>query len=286
MTPIIEHLENRNCPSSVSLDGGVLSVVGSVRADHVTLTAPDSSTVRVQINQSAYLFAVSDVDAVFVYGRGGADNIQDFTGRAEIYSGRGRDFVYAIIGPNYVDGGLGRDLLAVSEAGYQIPDARDTVVEFFQSTPPGKIWLDSNGIIQIRPDNDTGTITQIDMTADAYLVTYTDSDEVLQLYFSLADVRGIGYFGGSGQDSFTNNTRLAQVAYGAGGDDTMIGGFGRGLLKGSGGNDTITGRGTRDDLSGNSGTDILNAFGIGRSTLRVDSLDAYFSLYKSTVIPS
>jgi hypothetical protein len=67
----------------------------------------------------------------------------------------------------------------------------------------------------------------------------------------------IRFFGGDGNDTFTNNTAVASVASGGDGDDILNGGGGADTFFGGDGNDTLRGGAEGDSLFGNDGNDIL-----------------------------
>ena len=60
-------------------------------------------------------------------------------------------------------------------------------------------------------------------------------------------------------DSASIQTAIPVHAVGAGGNDTIAGGFGADLIEGGPGDDAITGNAASDDLRGDSGNDTINA---------------------------
>lgn len=75
----------------------------------------------------------------------------------------------------------------------------------------------------------------------------------------MAQIKRIEFFGGSGADSFTNDTDFFCIAKGGAGKDTLKGGTKGDDLRGDAGNDTLEGRGGADTLFGQSGNDHLHA---------------------------
>jgi Ca2+-binding RTX toxin-like protein len=139
----IEQLEARQM-FAVSLDQGVLEIVGTKKADSITLTiestTPDQVTVT--INRFVRRFALSDIDSINIqagqgddfvqidpgknnlnqptrmYGSGGVDTLIGGTGRDRIYGGSqsdringgsARDILYGEAGADRIDGGNHND---------------------------------------------------------------------------------------------------------------------------------------------------------------------------------
>jgi hypothetical protein len=76
--------------------------------------------------------------------------------------------------------------------------------------------------------------------------------------FNKADVKLIANFGGAGADTLINNTTIADVQYGAGGNNMLVGGFGDLDLEkagGASGNSVAVGRSAHiNDLNGSGST--------------------------------
>ncbi|HMB95439.1 MAG TPA: calcium-binding protein [Tepidisphaeraceae bacterium] len=142
---MIESLEERRF-LSVTLDEGVLTVIGTHKADNIQLTVdprtPDQ--VSVNVNGDVRRFLLSDVeqinilagqgdDFIFVdrhqvkltqpariYGSGGNDVIASGIGNDRIYggdgndvidAGPGHDIIYGEAGKDKIDGGAGNDAI-------------------------------------------------------------------------------------------------------------------------------------------------------------------------------
>lgn len=301
----VEQLEARDCPSS--LQNGILTVTGTAKNDQITITQ-QPTTITVNQNGVVGLFDSAQVSSIVIDGKGGRniltnqtslpavilagkgnDSIQSFGSNSKIFGGGGSDLIYSILGTNdYVNTGkgLGKSVVAVNTSTTVEARDKDQVVPFFQvPVGSGSIFLDNLGNLQISPTNG-GSSTAISKVNNQILVSYTDTNGTQNLLFDAATVKQIAYFGGSGNDTYVNNTRINEVAYGFSGNDTMVGGFSnRSLLKGSGGNDTIIGRGRHDDLSGNGGTDTLISQSNRPKIVRIDALDFVFSKYNDIIIP-
>ena len=87
-------------------------------------------------------------------------------------------------------------------------------------------------------------------------------------YFNKSIIEHIKFDGGTGNDTYTNDTELSEYVYGGPGGDTLTGGYGGySVLHGDEDGDTLTGRNRNDGLDGGAGNDWLLG-GPGQSTLR------------------
>jgi hypothetical protein len=101
----------------------------------------------------------------------------------------------------------------------ELLEARDT---------PASIGLDAAGVLQVQAD-DVGAVLAVWQNADGDYNAYFDdrgADGPRVLTFSGADVKGINFVGGSGNDVFVNATNLSDAADLGDGDDYYIGGTG------------------------------------------------------------
>ncbi len=143
---LVENLENRRHLSSVTLTGGVLSVVGSMGSDEITLSLRQGNASQLTVNLNGTLthFNVSAIDSIIVTGRLGNDRIQcdnaegtvpfgmtlkgggdkdsifggafDDTvvgGEADdlIYGKRGNDSMFGDEDNDFIDSGMGEDIV-------------------------------------------------------------------------------------------------------------------------------------------------------------------------------
>lgn len=103
----VEHLEIRDCPSTVNLFNGVLTVTGTEGNDNILISLVGSSIVF-----EGQSFPAASVSSVVVTAGGGDDLIQDRTGRGSVlYGGGGNDTVYGYGGDDKIWGGSGNDRL-------------------------------------------------------------------------------------------------------------------------------------------------------------------------------
>lgn len=228
----------------------------------------------------------------FIQDSGGTNVLKAGNGNNSVYGGSGNDTTLLGSGANVVYDLLGVNSIEVADhrasvvdylftnASSQVLGSRstDTVVSFFAAnrTPgAGNISLE-NGILYFTGNNN-GNSFVFTTSGSKLIVTYDLNDGTGQqvVTFNKKDVHFLAGFGGSGNDTFINNTNIGVVAYGQSGDDVLIGGSKFNLLKGGAGNDYVEGNGTYNDLNGNGGNDILAALGKKGATniLRTDSGD-------------
>lgn len=291
----VESLGDRNVPSVVTQSAGVLTVVGDTNAPNVVTIDPGASAGQIRVNVNGTAAQYSGVNQVVVVGGNRADDISNNTSvNLTADGGRGDDTIFGGTGVNNLTGGQGRDVIYsllgtttvnaaddnqadrvyVGNGASVSADPNDQVVTFFaKGRVPGSglVQLDG-GVLYITPTN-AGTTVSIDEVDKQIVVTYNFGNGPQVATFNKKDVNVIAYFGGSGNDTYVNNTKIEEAAYGAAGNDTLVGGFGDfNLLKGSGGNDTLIGRGKRVDASGNGGADVI-VLGPKVNTVRTDALD-------------
>ncbi len=202
-------------------------------------------------------------DNVLRGGRGDDSLQTTSSGSDTLFGGAGDDVLYAIVGEaNVVNSGRGNDQV-IARLGLDETDAsaRDTTILFGTenlTVEDGVLYVMGGGRTVITQVGD-----QLVVSVDGERTTF-DADEV-------TTIAGVG----SGEDDvFINLTDKETVYYGVGGDDLLIGGSSRDLLKGGSGNDVILGRGGNDDLSGDTDADILFG-GPGTDLLRFDADDVF-----------
>jgi hypothetical protein len=298
----VEALEDRALPS-VTLAGDAVNV---------RLEGPGPQTLSFDIvgdqlqvteNGVATLFNAADVNSLVAVGaRGSVNVIQnntgiDFTalggnrgdtifggsGANVIEGGGGRDTIYALLGLNTIStAGDGPDYVLTNNGAAVTADDRDTLVRFFAPgrTPGTPAISLEGGVLYLTSSNGGSSILIEDgQRRGDVTVTYDLdlTDDVGPVTASFSGVEFISWFGGSGADTYLNNSRVSEAAYGSGGADSLTGGFGaKSVLKGSGGDDSLTGRARENDLSGNGGADLITSVNPGRDVFRVDLLDAVY----------
>lgn len=127
----------------------------------------------------------------------------------------------------------------------------------------GSIDLDG-GVLEIQGTNgdDVVVVTQLHRLDLVRVTIETDGEQQIE-FFNLDDVDSIEFYGGNGDDSFSNSyTNISATAYGGYGNDTLIGGNKNDYFYGQDGNDRIYGYGGDDVLVGGSGNDIMRG-GLG-----------------------
>src|SRR5687768_2528695 len=117
VAPVLEAMEGRRL-LSVSLDDGALSVVGTSRADSITigLRASDPSKLSVRLNGAVSEFALADVTSIDVQARSGSDRVVVDLGASpaagvRVNGGNGNDWLRGSAGDDTLLGGHGKDLI-------------------------------------------------------------------------------------------------------------------------------------------------------------------------------
>jgi Ca2+-binding RTX toxin-like protein len=88
-------------------------------------------------------------------------------------------------------------------------------------------------------------------------LVWRSDGEWLSQDFNKAEITKIRFYGGDGNDSFTNATALPSLANGDAGDDKLVGGTGSDELDGGDGNDSIYGGDGDDRILGGAGIDLI-----------------------------
>lgn len=299
MRPMLEKLENREVLCQTTLLGGTLAIVGGNGNDVIDVyTSNVTGQVVASINGAVQTFDPTLVQRVFIDGgngndiltsqvagttdflRGGNgdDVLQAFGTTSVVLGENGNDSIYAIVGQGAVlDGGNGRDFLRGNATSIFINDAADRPnVVFGLATQP--VQLINNVLYFLgTAGNDSAQVTQ---QFNQIFVVYNGQG----FTFNRQDVDSLASVLGAGDDFFAvlGKVDIGGV-YGAGGNDTLIGGSGDDLLKGGGGNDLIIGGNGNDDLTGDPGQDTVVG-GQGRDVLRVDTADLFFAAATDLVI--
>jgi hypothetical protein len=107
--------------------------------------------------------------------------------------------------------------------------------------------------------------------------TYPMNTSDPEMVFPLAQVSGIVFDGGAGDDSCSNGSALASTQYGGPGMDLLVGGNGSDKLWGGDENDTLKGGLGNDDMHGGTGNDryvfapVFRGAGLGSDTVNEDA---------------
>jgi hypothetical protein len=297
----VEQLESRDCPAATLIngtlfvlsDGGAVAVTRAGGVDTVVEDGVLTGTFASAAVQSATVTGSDKVDVIQITGNlpatistgGGDDVVFVGTGAAFVDLGRGKDVGYAILSATTIkaDDGLA-DLVFVNPTGTAITDAKDQTVTFFRpGRTPGvpSIGVEADGVLYVTLGNLPGSFKLEDAPGkDAYLATYDLGDGLGTRQQTFIGVQAVSFFGGAANDTYVNNTKLPEAAYGSGGDDFLSGSRGKlSILKGLGGNDTLVGNALFNDLSGNGGADALSVARNGKhfDVFRVDALDFFFA---------
>lgn len=300
MRACFERLETRLVPAATFDQVGGMLLVSGDQFDNTITLAPDPAVPgqvildvdgRTATFQGVTLLSVegrqgddtvSNQTAIpaLILGGSGRDNLVDFgrpngTTGSFLDGGPGADSIYAITASVLVRGGAGADRLVVSvQAVILDVDDRDLPPVVFGLTQTTPVQL-INGVVYFQGTaaDDSASIVQ-DGNGN-FAVTYNG-----QLFaFDRGAVDAFAGLFGPGNDlvdgrALPRDVRL--VAYGAGGDDTLLGGDGDDLLKGGSDDDFASGGQGDDDLTGDSGLDALSG-GAGKDTIRnLDGIDLVF----------
>jgi len=137
--------------------------------------------------------------------------------------------------------------------------------------------VNGNGILYLVPQSPSAswTVNQVGTGTTATLsVIYNDANGQQTFSFTKSQVSWIASFGGTGNNTYVNNTNVNDVFYGGLGgaavQHTLIGGFGINVLKGHSGTNFIEARGTYNDLTAGSGTDFLTGSNRGLNVFRTN----------------
>lgn len=299
--PQLECLESRLVlASSVRLTGGTLFLQGDNAANVLSaqLNPADATQILTNVDGFRQTFAASAVQRVVIDGQGGADiltsqvntvpdvlfggdgadTLQAFGTSSVVLGGSGQDTIYAIVGAGaFLDGGQGRDRIIGNATSIINNDAADRPnVVFGVATRP--IQLIGNVLYFVgTAGNDVATVVE---QAGTVSVTFNG----VGLNFNSRDVSTVATLLGAGDDSIDSRfSPVPVVAYGTGGNDTLLGGRGDDLLKGGGGNDRVIGGDGDDDLTGDSGADIVMG-GNGQNILRIDAMDMFLAGQRDKVV--
>ena len=305
MKPVLEVLESRLTPDvSVVMSGSTLVVIGDER-NNVVLLAPsdDGASLILSADGAITSWPAAAVQFAFVDLRGGNDfadfratavgtvlvgglgndNLSTFGTRdaliGDAFGSRstqdGDDNLYSITGPNYVDGGGGRNLITVNVAAIRAaPSPLDPAPTVFGSVTAFPVpAILQGGIVYIQGASGNDSVTVV--PAGNGLLTLSVNGAVFSVPQNI--IQGFAWLSGAGNDFLFNGSSVRFVAYGGGGNDTFIAVAGDNLFKGGDGGDILVGGTGNDDLSSDLGQGDVVVGGGGVNTLRVKATDAVFS---------
>lgn len=115
----------------------------------------------------------------------------------------------------------------------------------------------SAGVLVIRGTPDDDIVRILTDPADSSRLGVVFNGQVAIFDHDLTPIRLIQFFGGSGNDTFANNSNVHCRAYGGDGNDILIGGSASDLLVGGPGDDDLDGQGGDDSIVGGLGDDAL-----------------------------
>jgi hypothetical protein len=180
----------------------------------------------------------------------GQDNIYGGPGDT-IVAGSGKDIIYDILGANSINVAphSGTDYI-FTNATSTVSGAQhaDRLAVFFaanRTSGSGTLVLDS-GVLYFTANNNGDTYV-LNQVGNMLVATYNlnDGTGFHTQVFNKSQVNLIANFGGSGADTLINNTNIADVQYGQGGNNVVIGGYGALDLEkagGASGNSLVVGR--------------------------------------------
>jgi hypothetical protein len=210
-----------------------------------------------------------------------------------IVAGSGKNIIYDILGANQINVAphSGTDFIFTNATstvtGAQSEDRVAVLFAANRTAGSGTLVLDS-GVLYFTA-NGNGDTYVLNRVGNMVVATYNlnDGTGFHSQSFKASDVRLVANFGGAGNDTLINNTNIPDVQYGAGGNNTVIGGFGALDLEkagGASGNSLVVGRSTiYNDLTaslsaGATATLITNPFARQNVARSVNPSDVIFGL--------
>ncbi|WP_197527586.1 G8 domain-containing protein [Posidoniimonas polymericola] len=112
-------------------------------------------------------------------------------------------------------------------------------------------------VVRTDSDSEGGTVLVSAIEGGVIEVQYGTDSSLDTKLFDANLIESIVFYGGAGDDRFGNDTSLPSIAYGRGGDDTLVGGSVKDYLIGGDGNDLLQGGAGDDRLEGGQGDDSL-----------------------------
>lgn len=247
----LEKLEQRTVlAASIAFDplSGLISIFGDGSNNQAFVTAPDASTVQVElVGVETRSFSRAAVTSLTFSGGNGADEFRNDTdvpgiirghrgndiltggsGNDQIYGGPGHDTINGGAGDDHIDGGEHNDTIHGNAGNDSLIGGRQNDVIFGDD---GDDYLLGDRGADVLYGND----------GDDYLLGFTENDLI---------------YGGAGEDQLFGQ-HGDDTLYGDNDDDVLGGGPGNDTNHGGSGNDYITGDQDNDTLYGDDGNDIL-----------------------------
>jgi len=208
----------------------------------------------------------------FVQDQAGGSTIVAANGDNNIYGGpgdtitvgNGRNIIYDLLGANTINvAPQGATNYIFTNASSTVTGAgpHDRVAVFFaagRQIGAGSLVLDK-GVLYFTANNNGNQYT-LNQVGNKLVAVYNlnDGTGFHTQVFERSQVKLLANFGGAGNDTFINNTNIADVQYGAGGSNFIVGGFGPLNLEkagGAAGNSVAIGRShVYNDVTGSGST--------------------------------
>lgn len=243
----LECLEDRSLPS-VTLTGGVLDVVGTDKADHISMKVVGTN-LEVKLDGQKSVFQATDVNQIHVDAGAGSDKVAVAANvkiAADIQGGAGNDSLTGGSGDDTIDGGAGNDHINGGAGNDQElgADGNDDLQ-----------GNDGNDDLQGGTGNDSvnggGGDDQVNGDDGNDRLAGAAGDDVLHGSSGTDTLSG-----GAGNDQEFGEAER-DFLFGGGGTDLLNGGVGNDQLHGGSGDDSLQGGIGNDSLSGDSGDDAL-----------------------------
>jgi len=188
--PVVEFLDDRAMPS-ITLVGGVLTVLGTGVADGITVWRPAADGVQVDISNTheSKRFAIADVTKIEIRGGAGGDLIilgDGVTLPTEIFGGRGPDTIRGGGAADIIHGGRGNDAIQGRAGNDTLEgnEGRDII-----RGGDGDDHIDGgNGLDALRGDLGTDTLLSGFDFDNQLLGTFASNQGSSQLIFVAGDL--------------------------------------------------------------------------------------------------
>jgi Ca2+-binding RTX toxin-like protein len=142
------------------------------------------------------------------------------------------------------------DRFAVSSLQLESLERRDVPAAAITITPTA-------AVVTIEGTDQADTVTVSQAAGQIMITASSQGGAPVTQQFAVGTVRSIIFTGLGGDDVFINSAKVAVMADGGDGNDTLIGGPRNDVLIGGAGDDTLAGGGQKDTLLGGDGNDTL-----------------------------